>query len=160
MSVHNVVKEIEAAQSAGYDLSLDWSTTDVDVDALTATSVLADGTTGLGYTTGAGGTVAQGAGSGKATGVTLNKLTGAITMDGTSLAAGATATFIVTNSLIAATDAIIVNHVSAGTAAAYEVWAHTIVAATSFRISITNITAGALAEQPVIRFLILKGVSA
>ena len=164
MSVHNVVREIEAAQAAGYDLAIDWSTTDVDVDALTATSVAADGaggvtssSGGVGYATGAGGTVTQS--TNKATTAALNKTTGAITMNAASLAAGATATFTLSNTAIAATDAVIVNHASAGTAAAYEVWAHTI-AANSCQISVTNITAGALAEAIVLRFAVIKGVSA
>lgn len=59
-------------------------------------------TGGVGYATGAGGTVTQT--TSRATGVTINKVCGAITTDTTSLAAGASATFTVTNSTVAATD--------------------------------------------------------
>ena len=58
-----------------------------------------------------GGTVIQS--TNKTTGVTLNAASGQITMNGASLAGGAEATFTVTNSEIAATDVVVVNHSSA-----------------------------------------------
>ena len=78
--------------------------------SLTATGVIAStGTAGLGYATGAGGTVTQG--TSRTTGVTLDKTSGAITLF--SAAGSATAaTFTVTNSTVAATDVIILNQKS------------------------------------------------
>lgn len=48
-----------------------------------------DGTGGIGYQTGSGGTVTQA--TSKSTAVTLNKLSGRITLNAEALAAGATA---------------------------------------------------------------------
>lgn len=103
---------------------------------------------------GVGGAVTQV--TSKATGVTLAKLTGAITMHNASLAAGAKASFTVTNSTVAATDIPVVAVKSGGTTNAYRA-AVAAVAAGSFNITLENITAGALAESPVISFNVIKG---
>lgn len=58
----------------------------------------------LGYGVGAGGAVTQA--TSRSTGVTLSRSTGAITTNNTSLAAGASATFTVTNTTIAANDVV------------------------------------------------------
>src|SRR5262249_56575891 len=63
-------------------------------------------TAAIGYGTGAGGTVTQL--TDRSTGVIINKLCGQITMNAASLAAGAEATFTVTNSTVAATDTVVV----------------------------------------------------
>jgi catabolite regulation protein CreA len=105
-----------------------------------------------------GGTVTQADTSGKATGVTLNAASGQITMDGAELAAGVEVSFTVTNSLVAATDVVVVNHGSAGTAGAYLVQANTL-AAGSFKITVSNVSAGALSEAIVLNFVALKGAS-
>lgn len=114
-------------------------------------------TSGIGYATGAGGTVTQI--TSKATGVTLNKVSGQVTMHNAALAAGAKASFVVTNSTVAATDAIIPSVASGGTANAYRS-AVTAVAAGSFTITVENITAGSLSEAPVIGFAVVKGAAA
>ncbi len=111
----------------------------------------------IGYTTGAGGAVTQQ--TNKATGVTLNTLTGAITMNAAALAAAAEVSFTVTNSAMAATDNVIASHASAGTGGAYTVQPHTF-AAGSFRIMVGNMSAGSLSEAIVLRYTILKGASA
>lgn len=68
-----------------------------------STSVLATGTGGVGYTTGAGGTVAQG--TSRTTGVTLNAITGAITLFSANAAtANTTWSFPFTNSAVTSTD--------------------------------------------------------
>ena len=103
-----------------------------------------------------GGTVTQG--TSKSTGVTLNTASGQITMHNASLADAAEVTFTVTNSLIAATDVVVVNHGSAGTAGAYVVQANTL-AAGSFKITVSNVSAGALSEAIVLNFVALKGAS-
>ena len=67
-------------------------------------------TAGVGYVTGAGGTVAQA--TDRTTGVTLNTVTGQITTQATSLAGLAIVTFTVTNSTVVATDTVIPTKVS------------------------------------------------
>lgn len=107
-------------------------------------------TGGMGYTTGAGGAITQG--SSRTTGVTLNTVTGAITL--VSAAGSATpASFTVTDSAVAATDVITVNQRS-GTDL-YEIFV-TAVAAGSFRIT-SFTTGGTTTEQPVFNFAIVKG---
>ena len=110
------------------------------------------GAGGLGYGTGSGGAVTQT--TSRTTGVTLNKAAGAITLVS---AAGSTtfASFTVTNSLVAATDTVIVSQKS-GTDL-YEIHV-TAVAAGSFRISFKT-TGGTTTEQPVFNFAIIRSVT-
>lgn len=112
---------------------------------------------GTGYTNGQGGTVTQAATSGKSTGVTLNKLSGQITMNNAALAAGAKVSFVVTNSTVTATDTVIPTVASGGTANAYRA-AVTAIASGQFTVTVENITAGSLSEAPVINFNVVKGV--
>lgn len=114
-------------------------------------------TSAFGYGTGAGGAVTQA--TSKATGVTLNKLCGAITMHNAALAAAAEVSFTVTNSTVGARDVIIVNHAQAGTGGAYSVEANTI-AAGSFRITVGNWSAGSLGEAIVLNYAVIKAVNA
>ena len=122
--------------------------------SLTATgTVVSIGTAGIGYGSGAGGTVVQGVS--RTTGVTLNKTTGSITLF--SAAGSATAaTFTVTNSTVAATDVIILNQKS-GTDL-YDLMV-TAVAAGSFNITFRT-TGGSTTETPVFNFAVIKGVAA
>ena len=110
---------------------------------------------GFGYAAGAGGTVTQA--TNKATGVTLNKLCGTITMNGAALAAAAIVSFTVTNNTVAETDVIYVQHDTVGTLGAYMVTPNTS-AAGSFRITIRNNTAGSLSQAIVLRFVVIKAV--
>jgi len=116
-------------------------------------AVTSSGTAGVGYATGAGGTVTQA--TSRTTGVTLNKTTGAITMFS---AAGTTtaATFTVTNSTVAATDVIILNQKS-GTDL-YDLMV-TAVAAGSFNLTFRT-TGGTTTETPVFNFAVIKAVAA
>jgi len=121
------------------------------------TSITSSGAaSGIGYATGAGGTVTQA--TSKATDVTLNKACGEITMNNAALAAGATVFFTLTNSAIAATDLLVLNHVGAGSRASYTLDAEC--AAGSATIYVRNNTAGSLSEAIVIRFALVKGVTA
>lgn len=124
--------------------------------ALTGALKSSSSSAGIGYSTGAGGTVSQA--TSKSTGVTLNKICGDITMNGAAFAAGAEVSFVVTNSAVAATDCPSVAVVSGGTANAYRANV-TAVAAGSFTITVQNITAGSLSEQPIIRFSVGKSVN-
>jgi len=113
-------------------------------------------TGGLGYGTGAGGTVTQA--TSKATAVTLNKPTGQITMNTASLAAGAVVTFAVNNSLVNQYDVPVLAIGSVGTGSAYEAWVSYVFNG-YFYITLKNITAGALAEAVKINFAIIRGAS-
>ena len=66
--------------------------------------------------------------------------------------------FTLTNTLIEAGDILVMNHISGGTAGAYTLNAQC--AAGSASINVRNVTAGNLAEAIVIRFAVVKAVSA
>ena len=114
-------------------------------------------TAGIGYATGAGGTVTQA--TSKSTGVTLNKACGQITMHNAALAADDTVTFIFTNSAIAAGDLVVAHHVSGGTAGAYQINVRSNNSAGTVRISVFNVTGGSLSEALVIGFAVIKTVT-
>ena len=132
--------------------------TDPGVGAISATAGIKSkgGTSGVGYATGAGGTVTQS--TNKATGVTLSKVCGAITMNNAALTADTTVSFVLTNTAIAATDVLVLNHISGGTPGSYLLNARA--AAGSATIDVRNITAGSLSEAIVIQFAVIKAVNA
>ena len=114
---------------------------------------------GVTFTTGTitvadGGAVTQA--TSKSTAVTLAKLTGAVTTHAAALADDALVTFTVTDTAVAATDNVILNHKSGGTLGSYNVQAHTI-AAGSFKITIQNVSGGSLSEALVLSFTVVKG---
>ena len=63
-------------------------------------------------------------------------------------------TFVLTNSTIAATDLLVLNHVSGGTAGSYLLNAQA--AAGSVSINVRNVTAASLSEAIVIGFAVIK----
>ena len=111
------------------------------------------GSTGIGYSTGAGGTVTQA--TSRTTAVTLNALTGAITM---FTAAGSTtpASFTVNNSLVANTDVIVVS-IKSGAANTYVISAQTV--QNGLFILTFYTTGGVASDAPVINFAVIKGAS-
>lgn len=109
-----------------------------------------------GYITGEGGAVTQA--TSKSTGVTLNTKCGQVTMNAAALAADTTVSFTLTNSTIAATDVLVLNHVSGGTAGSYLLNAQA--AAGSASINVRNVTSGSLSEAIVIGFAVIKAVIA
>lgn len=111
---------------------------------------------GLGYSTGAGGTVTQA--TSKSTGVTLNKVCGDITMNNASLAGASIVSFTLTNSAIAAGDVLILNHVSGGTPGPYLL--NAACSAGSAVISVRNASGSSLAEAIVLRFVLIRAVTA
>jgi hypothetical protein len=115
--------------------------------------LLAGAGNGVGFATGAGGTVTQG--TSRTTGVTLNKKCGAITLFS---AAGTSAytSFTVTNSLVTANDVIIVNQKS-GTNI-YEIYISA-VANGSFVITFSA-AVGTATDAPVFTFAVIEGVAA
>lgn len=119
-----------------------------------AGSILSSSTSGVGYATGAGGTVTQI--TSRTTGVTLNTPTGNIVL--VSAAGSATPfSFTLTNSKIAAGDTVILSQKS-GTDL-YDTQAVTAVAAGSCQITLAN-SSGTTTEQPVFNFAVIKGVAA
>lgn len=115
-------------------------------------NIITSTTGGLGFGTGSGGSVTQL--TSKATAVTLNTPSGRIISAADSLAAGASATFILNNSVITSTD-LMLCHLIGVASSSYRV--ETLSTTTgSARIRITNLTGGALAESMAIGFALIK----
>jgi len=111
-------------------------------------------TTGLGFYTGAGGVVEQL--TDKSTAFTLNKMCGEITTNGAVLNAATIVSATWNNSLIAATDVVIINHKSGGTMGSYTI--NVACGAGTATLSIRNNTASNLADTLVLNFVVIKGV--
>lgn len=107
----------------------------------------------FGYIAGGGGTVTQA--TNKATGVTLNKPSGQITMNNASLAAATIVSFTFTNSTISSTDLLVINHVSGGTIGSYTFTAAC--GSGSATVYVRNATSGSLGEAIVLRYAVIKG---
>lgn len=123
----------------------------------TSYNILQIAAAGLGYGTGAGGTVTQS--TSKGTAVTLNKPTGSITMMGDSMVAGATAAFTFNNSVLGANDTMVL-HVQTGvSAAANYIVGVTNMASGSCTIFLTNCSGVSLSESVVINFAVIKGAT-
>jgi hypothetical protein len=166
MNIANSVYQREVASRINPDgQNVNESREDLTVKTLTAGAITgstaitsSNPTAGMGYATGAGGAVTQA--TSKVTGVTLSKVCGAITTAADALAAGAEASFIVTNTTVAATDVVIVCIKSGpATAGTYAV-SVSAVGAGSFTVTITNFSAGSLSEAVVINFAVIEAVAA
>lgn len=106
---------------------------------------------------GAGGTVTQI--TNRSTGVTLHTQTGAITTDNSSLAAEATADFIVTNRTVKLTDIVVVS-VRSGSDSGGTIVSVTTVTAGSFTIRVHNANASAGTAETgaiIINFAVIRG---
>jgi hypothetical protein len=113
-------------------------------------AVRSSGTAGVGYSTGAGGVVIQG--TSRTTGVTINKITGQITLFSAAGTTSAT-TFTVTNSTVATTDVIILNQ-HTGT----DLYDLMVTKTTLGSFDITfRTTGGTTTEQPIFNFTVIKG---
>ena len=109
----------------------------------------------LGLPPGTGATVTQA--TSKSTAVTINALTGRITLNNSNLAVGFGNAFTVNNSTVTATDAIITNIVSgAAVSSRYHVQASNATAG-SFIMNIRNLSAVDVAEAVVVSYLIIRG---
>jgi hypothetical protein len=98
----------------------------------------------------------------KATGVTLNKSAGRITMHDAALAAGAAVSFVLTNSTISINDTIIVNVSSNTTGSALGAYTTYVsyLASGSALITLRNLTAAtSYSEAVIINFAIIHGAS-
>ena len=115
---------------------------------------------GIGYAVGDGGAVTQA--TNRTTGVTLSTLTGAITTSNASLAAEATADFVVTNTKVAIGDVVVVS-MRSGSNGGGTIVSVAVVAAGSFTIRVHNgnVAAGtAETGAIIINFVVLKGANA
>jgi hypothetical protein len=108
---------------------------------------------GIGYKPGTGGVVTQL--TSKSTPVTLNTLTGEITLNNASLAAATVASFTFTNSKLAAGDMVVSSHHSGGTIGAYLININ-VTGTNTATVTVRNETAGALAEAIVIKYAVIK----
>lgn len=138
-------------------------TTTVNGPALGKNSIKSDhATAGIGYATGAGGTVTQT--TSKSTGVTLNTVCGQITTHSESLGDYSSTAFTVTNSAIAVGDTVVLSLAETGveetgfSARSYVLSVENVVAG-AFDIVIWNFSGGALAEALVIDFAVVKAVN-
>lgn len=119
------------------------------------TNTMLASSNGIGYVTGTGGTVTQA--TSKATAFTLSKPCGQITTAADALNAGVIVSATWTNTKIAATDVVIINHLSGGTVGSYTF--NVACAAGSATLYIRNATAGNLTETLVLSFAVIKGVT-
>lgn len=124
--------------------------------AFSALGPVTSSSLGVGYETGAGGAVTQA--TSKSTGVTLNKLCGAITMINSALANATGVAFTLTNSLIGARDVVLVSLASAATTLTYIVSVQA-VAAGSCSIQVFNWSAAPQSEALVLNFAVVKSVN-
>ena len=148
----NAVTTAKIVAAAANNTFLARSTSGVgDYEALVTT------TTGLGFYTGAGGTVTQA--TSKATAFTLDKMCGQITTAADSLAHQTVVSATWTNSKIAATDVVIINHKSGGTVGVYT-FNVSCGAGTATLYIRNNQTSGTLSEALVLSFVVIKGVTA
>jgi hypothetical protein len=151
-SITFTVTPIGSAATSRVDVATITTANGVSATRLTSSNP----TGGIGYIAGAGGTVTQL--TSKATGVTLNTVSGEITTSNSNLNGDATVSFTLTNSAIANTDVMIINHVSGGTVGRYVF--NAACGTGSAAITIRNVTAGgggAEAAALVLRFVVIKG---
>jgi hypothetical protein len=124
--------------------------------ALTGAAAITSSGGGIGYATGAGGTGSQS--SARTDTVVVNKLCGNITMFSAAQAVDATVTFTLTNSFIAATDFLLVQHISATNGGAWQF--SPVCAGGSATITIRNVSDASITEATPLRFTVIKGVTA
>lgn len=111
----------------------------------------------LGYGAGAAGAVTQA--TSKSTGVTLNTRAGVVTMHNAALNAAASVSFTLTNDKIQATDLLVVNQGSGGTAGSYTVECLAVGAGSAI-IRVTNISGGNLSEAVTVNFGVIDAAAA
>jgi len=141
-----------------------YSDQDIDggtIGAVTPSTVVGTtvyATTEIGYAAAAEGTVTQL--TDKATGVTLNKSAGRITMNAAALAGSTAVSFILTNSLISTNDTLIVcvsSNTTGSAAGAYTTYV-SYLAAGSALITLRNLTtATSYSEAVIINYAIIHG---
>ena len=110
----------------------------------------------IGYGSGAGGTVTQA--TSKSTAVTLNKPSGQITMNASSLAAGSSTSFVLSNTVIGNTDVVVVT-IGGGVSNMNNYTITTYSTAGNVQIALRNVSAAALTEAVILTFAIIKGAT-
>jgi len=156
-----VIEEISTTGNGNVVRAESPTLTTPDIGAATGTSlsvtdeITSSGTAGIGYSSGAGGAVTQI--TNKSTAVTINKISGQITMHNTNLNNYNIATFRVNNNTVSATDVPVVA-ISGGTSSPYHI---SVVGVGSgfFDITIINVSGGPLSEAVVINYAIIKAVN-
>lgn len=130
---------------------------DLDANFTELYNKTAYATTGIGYATGAGGTVTQA--TSKSTAVTLNKTCGQITLNAAALGAGVTVGFQLNNSLLSSTDILLVQ-TSSGMAdsSKYTVNVGNVIGGAA-SLYLTNRSGGSLSEAVVLSFAVIKVVT-
>lgn len=118
--------------------------------------ILSTGLMGIGYGTGAGGTVTQL--TSKATAVTLNKPSGRIITSSSALGAGVTVAFTLNNTLLTGNDNIKVIVGGAGAAGAYQADCTYCINGAA-NITIKNLDSISRTDAFAINFTIIKGAS-
>ena len=125
-------------------------------NVITMDNIIQKTAVGIGYGTGAGGTVTQA--TSKTTAVTLNKPSGRIIMNNAALAAGGRVDFLVNNSLYnGASDEILINGGAFGDNYRFEAYPYDI---NQFKVRVTNIAGTSLSEACSCVFSIIKGAIA
>lgn len=122
-------------------------------NVITMDNIIQKTPVGIGYGSGSGGTVTQL--TSKSTAVTLNKPSGEILTHNTALAAGASVTFILYNSLVGAYDTSIALSRNGNYDAKTTVTAGGVI-----YIKVTNISGSTLSESVPLNFAIIKGATA
>lgn len=139
----------------GNDLYAEGASTDIDIDIYAKGAGEVNLTSKFGYDTGVGGTVTQL--TSKSTSVTLNKLSGQITMHNGSLTQNTGVAFTLNNSFISANDVIVVCIASGATANMYTVTIGA-VANGSCDIHLHNHSgSSSYSDAVVLNFVVIKG---
>lgn len=112
-------------------------------------------TAGIGYATGSGGTATQN--NSKSDPVTLNKITGEITMNSAQLSGDSTVSFTLNNSTITNKDVMIINQVSTANAGEYSF--NSICNTGNAVIAVHNMTNTNRSDAIVLRFVVIKGAT-
>ena len=120
----------------------------------TGSMLSSSATAGIGYTTGAGGSVTQL--TTKSTGVTLNTATGQITLSNASLGGNTSVSFTFTNSAIGANDIPVFAIKSGATVGDYYIQIDAVTAG-ACTVTLRNNTGGGLSEAVVLQYYIAKG---
>ncbi len=137
---------------------LSTSGTVINANVTTAGAIRSSGATaGVGYAAGAGGAITQDNTSGKATAVTLNTVTGEITMNNAQLNGLSTVTFVLTNSAVANTDVMIINQVGGANIGLYTFNAQC--NSGSANITVFNATNNNRSDAIVLRYAVIKGAT-
>ena len=139
------------------DSNITW-TTPLSVD--TSGNVTVSTAALLGYGTGSGGTAIQPTSKSSPT-PPINKPTGQITMNNAALAAGASVSFVVTNSLVTQSSTVILTgrYVTVDPSN-YRIECVYVGTTGQFAIRVTNVSAGSLSEALLINFAVIIGAIA